>query len=107
MTHRSPAHLAYVRTLPCAWCRWPAPSEASHHGAHGTATKASDYSAIPLCGPHLALGRVEPGCHAHYHRTGTLPGSSMDGAQVADWAAARARDVCALRLWLLVDSGET
>ncbi len=82
---RVPAYLAWLRTLPCTWCKAAAPSECSHHGPHGIATKASDLRAIPLCGPR--------GCHAHYHKHGTLPGSHMDGEQTAGWASERALDL--------------
>lgn len=49
---RSPEHLAWVRTLPCACgCGLPAPSEAAHvrYGADGaTQVKPSDFFAVPL-----------------------------------------------------------
>ncbi len=67
---RSPEYLAFVRKHPCNNCGWSAgPCEASHHGAHGTGTKASDYDAISLC--PTSIGRE--GCHAYYHRLGVFP----------------------------------
>lgn len=54
-------YLNFVRSLPCAACMAPAPSEAHHAidvGLHpGMGRKASDLHAMPLC-------RV---CHAKLH----------------------------------------
>jgi len=93
-TVRDAGYLRWLRTLPCAWCAKPAPSEASHHGRHGIGLKASDHDAVPLCGPW--------GCHRYFHRRGVLPklhapifnagkpGPTNSGAEVRDWAAAKA-----------------
>lgn len=73
---RSQAFLAFVRKHPCSNCGWSAgPCEASHHGAHGTGTKASDLDAIGLCPSSMGY----EGCHAYYHRTGRLPVRACDG----------------------------
>lgn len=62
---RDPKYLAWIRTLPCWVCKTDAaPSEASHHGLRGMATKASDHEALPAC----------TACHYHHHQTGRFPG---------------------------------
>lgn len=47
----SPKHLALIRTLPCAKCGKPGPSQAHHSTAHrrGLSTKADDLDTFPLC----------------------------------------------------------
>lgn len=57
---RSRAYLAKLRELDCVFCGRPGPSEASHHGPSGTASKASDLDALPSCRE----------CHERWHRTG-------------------------------------
>ncbi len=84
-TPRSSSHLAWLRTLRCAWCGWFAPSEASHHGRRGVGIKAPDLLAIPLCA----------GCHRWHHgpRFGNrppLPGAPLD-FPVREWAEGYAR----------------
>ena len=90
-TPRSPSHLAWLRTLPCAWCGRPPPSEASHHGRRGVGLKSSDLDAVPLCRR----------CHGHHHGpryAGTPPLPLIErrtalavwtwgGAEVREWAA--------------------
>lgn len=51
---KSPRHLSFLRTLPCAFCQRTGPSEAHHSTAHrqGKGTKASDLDAFPLCAQH-------------------------------------------------------
>lgn len=61
--YRSEKYLAYVRRKPCCACLKPAPSHAHHFGPHGTATKPSDYRAVPLCDV----------CHYEWHAKATLP----------------------------------
>lgn len=90
---RSPEYLDFVRSFACLWCKTAGYTQASHHGPRGTATKASDFRCLPLCGPHPILGAMTEGCHAHLHRTGRLPGSHMDGEQTTAWAAERALDL--------------
>lgn len=87
-TPRSTAHLAFIRERPCAWCGRHGPSEASHHGQHGTALKPSDFYAIPLCSR----------CHRGHHSASGLPGSSMSREQRIDWYAREALKVCEARL---------
>lgn len=49
-TLRDPKYLAHLRTLPCSWCAAQPPNDAAHQGGgRGTATKAPDDKAIPLC----------------------------------------------------------
>ena len=84
-TPRSSKYLAWLRTLPCAWCGRGPPSEASHHGRRGIGLKASDLDAIPLCRQ----------CHRHHHgfrfgATPPLPGSPLD-FPTREWAAGYAR----------------
>ena len=58
---RSPAYLAYIRTLPCAACKREGRSEAVHTGSDDDMPqKASDLSCVPLTW-------VE---HREYHRIG-------------------------------------
>ena len=54
-----PSHLAFVRSLPCANCGRPPPSEAHHSTAHrqGKGTKADDLDTFPLCTK----------CHRDFH----------------------------------------
>lgn len=92
-TPRSPEYLAWLREKACIWCHTPGFTQASHHSKRGTAIKASDFRALPLCGPHPVVGALVEGCHAHLHRTGRLPGSHMDGEQTTAWAAERALDL--------------
>ena len=51
------AHMAWVKTLPCAICGKPGPSDA-HHVFHdrGSARKVSDWFVIPLCKSHHQEG---------------------------------------------------
>lgn len=56
-TGRGPArswrYLAWIRSLPCAVCDTDRNVEAAHTGTDGgMATKASDYSCVPLCHEH-------------------------------------------------------
>lgn len=87
---RDPAHLAFVRSLPCSWCGRSLHTEASHHGPHGTGTKASDHRAIPLCGTTFNRN----GCHADFH-AGRHPLPRWLFETWAEWQAVR---VLCLRL---------
>ncbi len=53
--HRSKKHLAFVRSLACAFCEHPA-EEAHHHsrkaGGGGIGIKGCDLLTVPLCAPH-------------------------------------------------------
>lgn len=54
----SPKHLAFLRTLPCAHCQKPPPSDAHHSTAHRQGSrKAHDLDSFPLC--HQ--------CHMDFH----------------------------------------
>lgn len=86
-TARSSSHLEHVRSLPCAWCGKPGPSEPSHHGAHGMAIKASDYYTLPLCHEHH---------RGEWHQHGKL--GHMSAEQTKAWATEQALRVCAERL---------
>lgn len=68
---RSPAYLAWIRSLPCCVCGAPPQSEASHHGPRGVSQKATDLRAVPLCGDD----------HRHWHQHGTLPGRTRDQSE--------------------------
>ncbi len=87
-TPRSTSHLAFVRSMPCAWCGAKGRTEASHHGIHGMSIKSPDYRAIPLC--------VE--CHKHHGDHFVLPKSAMNPDQTREWFKDRALDVCSERL---------
>lgn len=49
---RNPAHLRFVRALPCAICAKSWGIEAAHTGPHGLGQKSGDSTAIPLCREH-------------------------------------------------------
>ena len=74
---RDRGYLAWLRTLPCAFCGRHGSSEASHHGRHGMSSKASDLDAVPACGANSTWvgaegGRdMREGCHARWHRMGS------------------------------------
>lgn len=78
-TWRSKAHLAHVRTLSCAGCGRPGPSEAHHVGPHAMSVKPSDALACPLCyechrGPH------------GWHKTARIAGlETRDGSMMLQW----------------------
>lgn len=61
---RSDAYLALVRSLPCVCCGIHGQTQAAHSNSlafgKGRGMKASDASAMPLCGPLF----LRPGCHA-------------------------------------------
>ena len=44
---RSPAHLAFIRSLPCVASGRTFQVEAAHVGSHGMAQKCSDFETIP------------------------------------------------------------
>lgn len=74
---RSRAYLDHVRSLACAWCSRPPPSEASHHPAQGhgsVGAKCCDLRAIPLCHE----------CHASYHQHGAI-GRYMSAQATREW----------------------
>lgn len=60
---RDPKYLAYIRTMDCLDCGWPAELkgiEAHHIETGGTATKCGDDLTVPLC-TFPPYGR---GCHS-------------------------------------------
>jgi hypothetical protein len=62
---RDKKYLAWIRTLPCAVCGKPGPSEAAHQRilqGGGIGLKPSDYESIPLC----------TDCHHIEHAVGSL-----------------------------------
>jgi len=62
----------FVRGHACQNCGTPPRSEHAHFGInHGGALKADDRRANALCGSDPATGRE--GCHAFWHRRGSLP----------------------------------
>lgn len=67
----------WVRTLPCAWCGRPGPSEANHEPRRGMdGGKRDDLDVVPLCaGPN--------GCHAVVTRTNRL--GSMTPEDTKRW----------------------
>lgn len=84
----------WIRSLPCAVCGLEPCAEAAHTGTDGgMATKASDYSSIPLC----------PDCHqfgpASYHRLGRVEFERRHALDIkalvdrlaGDWFRERAR----------------
>jgi hypothetical protein len=57
MPRRAPAHLAFIRMLPCIICARQ-PSQAAHIRIGtdgGTSLKPSDMWAVPLCADHHAI----------------------------------------------------
>jgi hypothetical protein len=68
---RSEPYLRLVAALPCAWCGIEGYSQAAHaNQGKGTGIKASDATAMPLCGPR-PTSRTG-GCHALLDRGGLL-----------------------------------
>ncbi len=61
---RDPKYLDWVRTLACLLCRTMCGVEAAHSGPHGIGQKASDFSALPLCGECHRTGKLS------YHNLG-------------------------------------
>ena len=69
---RSPAYLAAVRSIPCVCCGTVGLTQAAHSNqlafGKGRGLKASDASAMALCGP----GPGRTGCHAGHDQGGGL-----------------------------------
>ncbi len=84
---RCPEYLDYVRAQPCAVCKAPPQSEASHHGRRGIGQKADDSLAIALCAVD----------HAFWHQHGLLPGRTREESDVFVERAALALIVGFLR----------
>ena len=57
---RSPAHLRFIRSLPCVVCLRTRAIEAAHVGRRGLGQKCSDLDTLPLCSAH----------HREQHRIG-------------------------------------
>lgn len=57
---RSPAHLAFIRSLPCIVCFRERNIEAAHVGRRGMGQKCSDLETLPMCNTH----------HREQHRIG-------------------------------------
>lgn len=49
---RDRRYRAFIRTQPCVCCGTTRNIEAAHTGSHGYGQKSSDFSCLPLCGPH-------------------------------------------------------
>ena len=78
---RAPSFLDFVRTMPCASCGKPGPSEAHHFTTGGVAMKGSDYFVAPQC--------VE--CHRHNVRDGGrshYPGKTHEESALTLWRSA-------------------
>jgi len=68
---RDPKYLSWIRTLPCAICGKPAPSEAMHQrclGGGGMGLKPSDHETLPGC--KSVPDRI--GCHMFEQQFGFL-----------------------------------
>lgn len=64
--YRNPAYLAFIRTLDCCECQYPAylgNIEAHHVITGGTSTKGPDNITVPLCGFNAR------GCHNKADKT--------------------------------------
>ena len=61
---RDPAHLKWIRTLPCVVCGSTQYVEAAHTGPHGLGQKSADSTTIPLCVRHHRTGNDS------YHKLG-------------------------------------
>lgn len=48
-TSRDAQYLDWIRSLPCALCGHPSPSDPHHTASGGVSKTGSDYSAIPVC----------------------------------------------------------
>jgi hypothetical protein len=94
---RNKKHILWLREMPCAFCKAPPPSEASHIrllSQSGTGLKPSDNRALPSC--HT--------CHMEAHRIGerSFYGDNLDAAiKLAERLYERTgrKDEC---LWLMV-----
>jgi len=87
-TPREPAYLAWLRLQRCAapaCASVSPPSEASHHGRHGTGIKPPDDEALPLC----------TACHRFWHARGEVPGAPTEREARRVWLRRIAR-----RHWL-------
>jgi hypothetical protein len=85
---RSEKYLAYIRTLSCAGCGAPGPSDPHHFGARGVGQKCGDYQTTPLC----------RGCHDSFHALREIPGRNVAETR-GDLLAAQ---VVALVRWITV-----
>lgn len=56
-------YLNHVRSLSCAFCHAPPPSEPHHYGPGGMGTKCSDMRVVNLCRR----------CHGAFHDTRAIP----------------------------------
>lgn len=82
---RSLEFLAFVRRLPCFYCRTTVAVEAHHWGKRGLGQKCSDFETVPLCKRH----------HQQWHTEGTLPNASR-----SEWLDAFATFAAKLRtIW--------
>lgn len=77
MTPRRDAkYLAFVRAMPCLYCKRTPAGHAHHEGKReaggGTALKGCDYHTVPLCGIH----------HTEYHQRAQIGFWSTEQTQV-------------------------
>lgn len=86
---RDPAYLAFVRTLPCAVCGAPPPSEPSHFGSRGMSQKTDDSRVVPSC-------RED---HDAFHQTGRLRVRGRELSRVETERLFLAAQVDALTAW--------
>ena len=93
---RSDAYLALVRSLPCSACGIYGHTQAAHSNqirmGKSRGMKASDASAMPLCGPR----NFNPGCHANHDQGGKL--------SKAQWKSFEDQHICKT-IYDLIDDG--
>lgn len=75
MANEDVGYLTWIRGMPCHECTAPAPCQAHHHTARrGTAQRAHDHDAIPLCAR----------CHRNFH-SGCGSFSPMTNKDRTEW----------------------
>lgn len=96
---RDPEYVAFVRTLPCAICSAPPPSDPSHFGSRGMSQKTDDTRLLPSC-------RED---HDYWHKTGRVRFGGRELSRLETERALLAAQVDALTAWrkreLLFDAG--
>jgi hypothetical protein len=68
------AYRRLVRSLPCALCGYPPPSQFCHADqGKGMGLKSDDRTGWPGCGPHPEANVHDEGCHHYVGTSGKLP----------------------------------
>lgn len=86
---RDPEYVAFVRTLPCAICGAPPPSDPSHFGTRGMSQKTDDTRLLPSC-------RED---HDYWHKNGRVWLGGRELSRVESERVLLAAQVDALTAW--------